>query len=72
MYSKVDGGRLPILSARPAVAPATLKRPATNSAEGDWARPHSCKCVEYSYTYADSDVISFHIYASWFPQPSCG
>ena len=24
------------------------------------------------YTQGDSDVISFHIYASWFPQPSCG
>jgi len=24
------------------------------------------------YTYGDSDVISFHIYASWFSSPSCG
>ena len=23
-------------------------------------------------TYGDSDVISFHIYASWFSPPSCG
>ena len=25
-----------------------------------------------SYTQGDSDIISFHIYASWFPPPSCG
>jgi len=24
------------------------------------------------YTYSDSDVISFHIYASWFSPPSGG
>ena len=24
------------------------------------------------YTQGDSDVISFHIYASWFSPPSCG
>jgi len=24
------------------------------------------------YTEGDSDVISFHIYASWFSPPSCG
>ena len=25
-----------------------------------------------AYTYGDSDVISFHIYASWFSPPFCG
>jgi len=30
--SHKPGGRLPLLFARPAVIPATLKRPATNSA----------------------------------------
>jgi len=25
-----------------------------------------------AYTYGNSDVISFHIYASWFLPPSCG
>ena len=25
-----------------------------------------------NYTYGDSDVISFHIYASWLSPPSCG
>ena len=24
------------------------------------------------YTQGDNDVISFHIYASWFPPPSYG
>ena len=28
--------------------------------------------AEHSYTYGDSDVISFCIYASWFLPPSCG
>jgi len=27
---------------------------------------------EYVYTKGDSDVISFHIYASWFSPPSSG
>ena len=35
-----------------------------------------CKTKRYSdewtvYTYGDSDVILFHIYASWFLPPSC-
>ena len=27
--------------------------------------------ASYLYTHGDSDVISFHIYASWFLPPSC-
>ena len=32
-------------------------------------RPADCS---HPYTQGDSDVISFHIYASWFSPPSCG
>ena len=27
--------------------------------------------LQYMYTWGDRDVISFHIYASWFSTPSC-
>jgi len=30
------------------------------------------KYIAYLDTYGDSDVISFHMYASWFSLQSCG
>ena len=42
------GGRLPLLSARPAVTPATLKRAATNLARG--GAQHDMEINYKSYT----------------------
>jgi len=43
--SHKPGGRLPLLSARPAVTPATLKRAATSFAAGKRAVKRVCVCV---------------------------
>ena len=33
---------------------------------------NSVKALKARVTYGDSEVISFHIYASWFSPPFCG
>jgi len=55
---------------------ASLARPAELSTHWRTGRLQHrrlvCTPPTLIYTHADSDVISFLMYASWFPPPSCG
>jgi len=79
--SHKPGGRLPLLSARPALyliyttnlRHLTQRIMSCCAQSGDrFLTIDSVTSFRPVYTQSDSDVISFHIYASWFSPPSCG
>ena len=50
----------------------TVKNFENRSIFGEVMGKSSLSCFfDSQCTYVDSDVISFHIYASWFLPPSC-